>query len=603
MGTSNGLKNWESVCDVYSRRRIIVVTKLQIVEWHNYKHLDWIIVRRDDDKLYKFKEGNFKRLRLQDIEDTLILFVQGKLINLTVEERLAFNVSLRIFTRNQILNEGKHIQHAPIPEGIRMEYLPQTIWRHINRERTGAMIQAIDKQLKSRRIMRSLEKFVGGRPHRYSNPMIQPEPEGSTQGYPLDSVEVLRSILTDSKDFIKMVMERQSVKVKELRERFIIKAFKLSNQEKYEHVGPIVASTQDGKVYKMEKRDYAWLMISRCSRSHILIQVKIKEQAQSLKSMITTPYLQEKTDRGGGRAGEQGGRGGGRDLLPTIVAQVGDHVSNQGYIESQNDNTAEDSVHENDRNAIVGNGRNGCSYKEFVACKPKEFDDFKALMKEEYYPNNEMKKLEAEFWHHSMVGVGHAAVQFLKAGVLTDEAIRNGSLKRVVRKEEREESRKGSGNVKPPGNKRRPVEITLAIEGVRLLGGTMAIRHAGRAFLDLGDSSGIHVVPSKIEAVGNWEAPKSPTEVCSFLVITYASRQLKIHEKNYTTHDLELGVVHIFNQKELNMGQRHWIELFSDYDCLIRYHHGKADVVADALSRNERIKLRRVRAMNMTIQC
>ncbi|GKC72292.1 putative reverse transcriptase domain-containing protein [Tanacetum coccineum] len=115
--------------------------------------------------------------------------------------------------------------------------------------------------------------------------------------------------------------------------------------------------------------------------------------------------------------------------------------------------------------------------------------------------------------------------------------------------------------------------------------------------------SGIHVVPSKIEAVGNWEAPKSPTEVCSFLVITYASRQLKIHEKNYTTHDLELGVVHIFNQKELNMGQRHWIELFSDYDCLIRYHHGKADVVADALSRNERIKLRRVRAMNMTIQC
>ncbi|GJV89852.1 putative reverse transcriptase domain-containing protein [Tanacetum coccineum] len=97
-------------------------------------------------------------------------------------------------------------------------------------------------------------------------------------------------------------------------------------------------------------------------------------------------------------------------------------------------------------------------------------------------------------------------------------------------------------------------------------------------------------------------------------VIAYVSRQLKIHEKNYTTHDLELGAVvlalkiwrhylygtksviytdhkslqHIFSQKELNMRQRRLIELFSDYDCEIRYHPGKANVVADALSRKER---------------
>ncbi|GJW49538.1 putative reverse transcriptase domain-containing protein [Tanacetum coccineum] len=110
-------------------------------------------------------------------------------------------------------------------------------------------------------------------------------------------------------------------------------------------------------------------------------------------------------------------------------------------------------------------------------------------------------------------------------------------------------------------------------------------------------------------------------------VISYASRQLKIHEKNYTTHDLELGSVvfslklwrhylygtkctvftdhkslqHILNQKELNMRQHRWLELLNDYDCEICYHPRKANVVADALSRKERSKPLRVRALVMTI--
>ncbi|GJT86634.1 putative reverse transcriptase domain-containing protein [Tanacetum coccineum] len=179
------------------------------------------------------------------------------------------------------------------------------------------------------------------------------------------------------------------------------------------------------------------------------------------------------------------------------------------------------------------------------------------------------------------------------------------------------------------------------------------------------NGDGIHADPSKIEAVKNWEAPRTPSEVhlflglagyyCRFIenfskiaksltllnqksktfdwgeeqerafqtlkdklcnvpvlalpdgsedfvvycdasdlglgcvlmqrgkVIAYASRQLKIHEKNYTTYDLEL-------------------ELFSDYDCEIRYRPGKANVVADALSRKKRVKPKRVQAMNMTLQ-
>nr|GEZ40715.1 hypothetical protein [Tanacetum cinerariifolium] len=95
--------NRESARDVYSKRRIIAVTELKIVEWHNYKNLDWITVRRDDDKLYKFKEGDFKRLHIQDIEDMLLLLVQGKLTNLIVEERFAFNFSLRMFARSIVI--------------------------------------------------------------------------------------------------------------------------------------------------------------------------------------------------------------------------------------------------------------------------------------------------------------------------------------------------------------------------------------------------------------------------------------------------------------------------------------------------------------------
>nr|GEV27174.1 hypothetical protein [Tanacetum cinerariifolium] len=161
---------------------------------------------KDDDKLYKLKEGNFKRLCIQDIEDMLLLLVQGKLTNLTVEERLAFNVSLRMFTISIVIqrrvedlylayssprgfiyqNKDKKNKLMRIDElhkfsdgtlndvqtalddrlkGLQMKYLPHTIWRQSDRDKAGAMIQAIDKQLKTRRIMRNLEKFIGGRPY------------------------------------------------------------------------------------------------------------------------------------------------------------------------------------------------------------------------------------------------------------------------------------------------------------------------------------------------------------------------------------------------------------------------------------------------------
>ncbi|GJU85819.1 hypothetical protein Tco_1293365 [Tanacetum coccineum] len=75
------------------------------------------------------------------------------------------------------------------------------------------------------------------------------------------------------------------LKLKNFKKDATLKLFKSTNQERYEHVGPEVTRSQDGKVYKMMKRDYAWLMISRCSRSH---SSQDKGTSSNLKSMITT---------------------------------------------------------------------------------------------------------------------------------------------------------------------------------------------------------------------------------------------------------------------------------------------------------------------------
>ena len=108
-------------------------------------------------------------------------------------------------------------------------------------------------------------------------------------------------------------------------------------------------------------------------------------------------------------------------------------------------------------------------------------------------------------------------------------------------------------------------------------------------------------------------------------VVAYASRQLRPHEQNYPTHDLELAAVifalkiwrhylygetcqiftdhkslkYILSQKDLNLRQRRWVELLKDYDCTIEYHPSKANVVADALSRKSTGSLHYVHAIKM----
>ncbi|KAI3808911.1 hypothetical protein L1987_24874 [Smallanthus sonchifolius] len=153
------------------------------------------------------------------------------------------------------------------------------------------------------------------------------------------------------------------------------------------------------------------------------------------------------------------------------------------------------------------------------------------------------------------------------------------------------------------------------------------------------NEKGIQVDPVKIEAISNWEVPKTPTEVRSFLgLVGYYRRFIKDFSRiavpltaltrkaikyewgpkqseAFETLKQKLtqapilsfpedhkSLKYVFSQKELNMRQRRWMEVLNDYDCEICYHEGKANVVADALSQKEHEKPKRVRALRLDLQ-
>ncbi|GKA89500.1 hypothetical protein Tco_0811312 [Tanacetum coccineum] len=205
---------------------------VEVMRKHGYGYLKEIVVRRVDNVLYRFKEGDFPRLRINDIEDMLFLIVQNRLTNLSSDDVSDFAVALRMFTRSLVIQKRvedlqlgvesyqkkinvtkpettkfgirKRDPYTPyqdpqgfiyvnnngrnglmrsdelykfsdrtltglrtslddITKNIRMEHLPKRRWSTLEKKITNIMIKAIDKQLKEKRFMRSLEKFIGGR--------------------------------------------------------------------------------------------------------------------------------------------------------------------------------------------------------------------------------------------------------------------------------------------------------------------------------------------------------------------------------------------------------------------------------------------------------
>ncbi|GJV84282.1 hypothetical protein Tco_1524180 [Tanacetum coccineum] len=177
------------------------------MKWYDYGYLEEIEVQREDQQLYKFKEGDFPRLYRHDIEDMLLLLVQKKLSNLERDVIFDLGVALRMFTRRIIILKFDISNKIPYtaynnPQGIiyvdkykrnrlmrtdevykfsdgtltfvrtilhdiasnlRMDYLLKKRWTSLDRKRSLVMIKAIDQLLLERRLMRNLEKFIGRR--------------------------------------------------------------------------------------------------------------------------------------------------------------------------------------------------------------------------------------------------------------------------------------------------------------------------------------------------------------------------------------------------------------------------------------------------------
>ncbi|GJV47285.1 hypothetical protein Tco_1437497 [Tanacetum coccineum] len=164
--------------DVYSTMRILSVTSVTVYEWYRYGYLKEIVVRRADQKLYKFMEGAFPRLHLNAIKDMLLLVAQNKLNNLDVNAIVHLAVGLRMYTRRIVIQsrvEDLQLGVESYQKKLNISK-PRTcdvdLSRRAMKKRkltttdqkwTRIMIKDINQQLLHRRIMRSLDKFIGGR--------------------------------------------------------------------------------------------------------------------------------------------------------------------------------------------------------------------------------------------------------------------------------------------------------------------------------------------------------------------------------------------------------------------------------------------------------
>ncbi|GJT76465.1 hypothetical protein Tco_1043190 [Tanacetum coccineum] len=143
--------------NVYSTQKILGVKNVRVKKLHRYGHLEEVMVKRADRKLYKFKEGDFTDLHLNDIEDMMLLVVQHKLFNLNESDIVDFIVALHM-TLKKVRDELHHrILDFCLGYNDEMSRRKRTA---IGKKRSELMVELIDKQMRERRIIRNLKRLV-----------------------------------------------------------------------------------------------------------------------------------------------------------------------------------------------------------------------------------------------------------------------------------------------------------------------------------------------------------------------------------------------------------------------------------------------------------
>ncbi|GJV92201.1 hypothetical protein Tco_1540014 [Tanacetum coccineum] len=250
----------ETSKDVYSRHKIIAVTSLKIMKWFGYSHLEEIIVRRQDDQLYKFREGDFKRLRRQDIEDMLLLLVQDKLTNLNLEERRMTPYTVYPDIQGIIYEDERNRNRLMHTDELHK--FSDGILNHV-RTALNDIALGIEMDQNQRDLPRDI---------------------------PLDSVVFLRyekRSKSENKGKVPTEMELVLEQTQqEFQERCLIQAFKTKKQQQYEHVGSEVTRSQEAK--RSQDNDMRLFLVDDLKevRNHIHINSKTKVNAYYINLQV-----------------------------------------------------------------------------------------------------------------------------------------------------------------------------------------------------------------------------------------------------------------------------------------------------------------------------
>ncbi|GJU32026.1 hypothetical protein Tco_1175615 [Tanacetum coccineum] len=317
-------------------KSILAVNQVEVMRKHGYVYRKDIVVRRTDNDLYTFREGDFPRLRINDIEDMLLLVVQNRLTNLSGDDVSNFAIALRMFTRSLVIQKrvedlqlgvkrrnrlmrsdevykfsdrtltGLQTSLDDITKNIRMEYLPKRRMSTLEKKRANIMIKAIDNQNRRdlpRDIPLDSVEVLGYEKRSKSDMKVIHNDDGNPSRanikqalehaeYDESNTFVLERFNTTTGNPVKEILLKLNLpdhsdkvlKLKNFKKYASLKLSKLSYQEKYEHVGP---KSQDHKMERLQDNVKRLCLVDDLKKFKIIF---ISSQRYKLKPKVKDQY-------------------------------------------------------------------------------------------------------------------------------------------------------------------------------------------------------------------------------------------------------------------------------------------------------------------------